>query len=108
MSRTLRTVITLVLTALAGALLAACSGATVSPTATATQPPTPTDEPSAMPTIAATAESAVPAPTADVNADILALRPAQPAAEDEDFRPDPVAVVAATGRPQLIEVFSYD
>lgn len=107
MSRTLRTVITLVLTALAGALLAACSGATVSPTATATQPP-PTGEPSATPTTAATAESAVPVPTADVNADILALRPSQPAAEGDDFRPDPVAVVAATGRPQLIEVFSYD
>lgn len=100
--------ITLVLTALAGLLLAACSGATVSPTATATQPPTPTGEPSATPTVAATAESVTPAPTGDVNADILALRPSQPAAEGEDFRPDPVAVVAATGRPQLIEVFSYD
>jgi len=107
MSRTFRTVIALVLTALAGMLLAACSGASVSPTATAT-PPTPTGEPSGTPTAAATAESATPAPTGDVNADILALRPSQPAAEGDDFRPDPVAVVAATGRPQLIEVFSYD
>ncbi len=40
-------------------------------------------------------------------ADVIAGRPAAPAAEDADFRPDPVSVVAATGRPQLIEFFAF-
>lgn len=40
--------------------------------------------------------------------DISTLRPKAPAGESEDFRPDSPLLVAATGRPQLIEVFSYD
>lgn len=34
-------------------------------------------------------------------------RPDAPAPIDGDFRPDPVAVVAATGRPQLLEFFTF-
>ncbi len=108
MNRALRTVVTLVLTTVAGVLLAACGGTSVAPTPTATPTPAPSGEPSITPTAAATAQSATPAPTGDVNADMLALRPSQPPSEGDDFRPDSVVVVAATGRPQLIEVFSYD
>lgn len=98
----------LALSALAGLLLAACSGAAVpTPTTQSTQSSTgtPTPEPEAT---AATSATVTAAPTEDVSADLAALRPAAPAAEDADFRADPVTVVAATGRPQLIEVFSYD
>ncbi|MBN1287937.1 MAG: hypothetical protein JXB47_21240 [Anaerolineae bacterium] len=34
-------------------------------------------------------------------------RPAAPAAVDDDFRADPASVVAATGRPQLVEFFAF-
>lgn len=108
MPKIVRHAVMLVLSALAGLLLAACSGAASStPTAQAAQSPTgtPTPEPEATVNAAPTVTAA---PTADVSADLAALRPDAPAAEDADFRADPVAVVAATGRPQLIEVFSYD
>jgi hypothetical protein len=34
-------------------------------------------------------------------------RPTAPAAEDNDFREDSYTQVAATGKPQLLEVFEY-
>ena len=34
-------------------------------------------------------------------------RPDAPASPDSDFRADPASVVAATGRPQLIEFFAF-
>ena len=34
-------------------------------------------------------------------------RPDAPAGVDDDFRSDPASVVAATGRPQLLEFFTF-
>jgi hypothetical protein len=34
-------------------------------------------------------------------------RPDAPAAPDGDFRADPVSLIAATGRPQFVEVFAF-
>jgi hypothetical protein len=44
----------------------------------------------------------------DAATEAMPERPSSPAAEDGDFRADSPLHVAATGRPQLIEVFSYD
>ena len=38
---------------------------------------------------------------------IAALLPGEPAPVDSDFRADSAQVVAATGRPQLLEFFTY-
>ena len=39
--------------------------------------------------------------------EIAALRPTAPAGLDEDFRADAAALVANTGKPQLLEFFAY-
>ena len=57
------------------------------------------------------AEADAPSPTAEDTAAPVAEqipgRPDAPAAEDEDFRSDPATLVGATGRPQLVEFFTY-
>lgn len=97
-------------------VLAACGGdngggsavPTVPPThAPAAQAQTPTDEASAPPV-----DAAVPTvPPTDVPTEAVAApipgRPDAPAGVDEGFRSDPASVVAATGRPQLLEFFTY-
>lgn len=45
--------------------------------------------------------------SAAVEATPIPGRPTAPAGVNEDFRSDPADVVAATGRPQLIEYFAF-
>ena len=94
---------------------AACSGAASAPPPTDIPPtdalPTesPTDAPAAAPTVppfpTPTVEELVEAPPEDT-AGVNALLPDAPASPDE-YRADPAELVAATGRPQLIEFFTY-
>ncbi|MBC8098028.1 MAG: hypothetical protein H7Y11_01175 [Armatimonadetes bacterium] len=85
MNRFLPLCCTLALTLAAGVLLMACGGA----------PAAPTD----------VAQSAIPTSAAESNTN--GLRPSAPATGD-GFRKDSAAVVANTGRPQLLEVFEYN
>jgi hypothetical protein len=112
----------------ASLLLAACGGADPAPApadeeaadpATAAsevteepaEPPTQTPvEPTVTATVTATVE---PTKTASDTATepsagetVVPGRPSEPA-RGSAFRPDPVEVVAATGRPQLIEFFAF-
>jgi hypothetical protein len=94
---------------LLGALLTACGAATPAPTATATRTatPTPTGTPTPAPTLTAAPATGSAAPFV-IAPEIAALMRSAPSPEDGDFTPDSARLVGATGRPQLIEVFSYD
>lgn len=46
--------------------------------------------------------------TPDGRAETSVQRPSEPASPTGDYRPDSAALVANTGNPQLVEVFSYD
>jgi hypothetical protein len=68
---------------------------------------------SQTPTQVQTASSPKPSPTQTDNllpapATVLDLLPDAPASIDGDFRADSYLVVGATGRPQVVEVFSYN
>lgn len=98
----------LALLLVAGFGVACAPAAAPSATPTATRiPPTATTTmaPARATEIVATAESYV-AESSTPDPEILALRPDAPATGD-DFRPDSYRLVASTGRPQLIEFFSY-
>lgn len=92
-----------------GALLTACGAASPAPTATRTASPTPTGTPTPTPAPTLMAVPATEAAAPFVIApEIAALMRSAPSPEDGDFMPDSARLVGATGRPQLIEVFSYD
>lgn len=90
-----------------GALLTACGAASPAPTATRTASPTPTGTPTPAPTLTAVPATEAAAPFV-IAPEIAALMRSAPSPEDADFTPDSALLVGATGRPQLIEVFSYD
>lgn len=90
-----------------GALLMACGAASPAPTATRTASPTPTGTPTPAPTLTAVPATEAAAPFV-IAPEIAALMRSAPSPEDGDFMPDSARLVGATGRPQLIEVFSYD
>lgn len=81
----LKTLVYMILALLGMTLLAACGGADVPDTG-----PTRTPGPRII--------TNTPEPEL--------VRPSEPAGAD--FRADPVGLVANTGNPQLVEVFSYD
>ncbi|MCZ7546962.1 MAG: hypothetical protein M5R40_27120 [Anaerolineae bacterium] len=64
-------------------------------------------EPPATETESAPAEATTDSPPPTGTPAQIPGRPDAPAAVDADFRPDPASVVAATGRPQLIEFFAF-
>lgn len=79
---------------LVGVLLGACGGTPARP----------------APTPFSTSEGSDNASDESAASDVVTQfpRPSAPPAENENFREDHVSHVASTGRPQLIEVFSYD
>lgn len=92
---------------LIGALLTACGAASPAPTATATRTASPTPTGTPTPTLTAVPATEAAAPFV-IAPDIAALMRSAPSPEEGDFMPDSARLVGATGRPQLIEVFSYD
>jgi hypothetical protein len=103
MTRSLQLACGTLLALLMGALLTACGAAPPSAAATATAPATRTPSPTTT-----TAPESPDTTAFTVDPAVAALMRSQPPAEDEDFTPDSPALVGATGRPQLIEVFAYD
>lgn len=78
----------------------------VLPTSAPTEVPAAQPEAAVLPTLEVA--EAVQAPSAALSPPALVPgRPSAPAAVDEYFRPDLAAHVAATGKPQLVEFFTY-
>jgi hypothetical protein len=97
---------------LAALILTACGGAatTGAPSPTATQPATPTDPPAPTAETPPGEIAASPTPESVEATAALTLPegfPTTPSPIDSDFRDDPARFVAATGRPQVIEFFTW-
>ncbi len=96
-------------------LLSACSAeaeALPTPTLFALPTPVPTNLPAAQPEAAVLPSLVVAeagqAPSAELPSPTLVSgRPTAPAVVGESFRPDLAMHVAATGKPQLVEFFTY-